>query len=62
MNSIEKAVRSKTTIGDVVLIVFILLKLIGLIDWSWWWVTCPLWGAFALAFVVAIIAKLEEES
>lgn len=32
-------------------IVFLVLKLTGVIDWSWWWVTAPLWGP--LAFVVA---------
>lgn len=20
------------------------LKLTGVVDWSWWWVTAPLWG------------------
>lgn len=25
-------------------LVFITLKLTGYIDWSWWWVTAPLWG------------------
>lgn len=24
-------------------IVFLVLKLVGVIDWSWWWVTAPLW-------------------
>jgi len=24
-------------------IVFITLKLLGKIDWSWWWVVSPLW-------------------
>jgi len=24
-------------------IVFLILKLTGVIDWSWWWVTSPLW-------------------
>ena len=38
-------------------LVFLVLKLIGIIDWSWWWVTAPLWGGLAvfLAFLVAII-------
>lgn len=38
-------------------IVFLVLKLTGYIDWSWWWVTAPLWisaGLF-LAIVVAIL-------
>lgn len=42
-------------------IVFITLKLTGVIDWSWWWVTAPLWGGaavviFILFFVLAIAA------
>lgn len=24
-------------------IVFIVLKLCNVIDWSWWWVLCPIW-------------------
>lgn len=29
-------------------IVFIVLKLIGVIAWSWWWVLSPLWISFVL--------------
>lgn len=29
-------------------LIFIVLKLIGVIDWSWWWVTLPLWWSIAL--------------
>lgn len=34
-------------------IVFITLKLIGKIDWSWWWVLSPLWIGF-LFFVLVL--------
>ena len=27
-------------------IVFVVLKLTGVIDWSWWWVMSPLWINF----------------
>ena len=37
-------------------IVFITLKLVGVIDWSWWWITAPLWAPFVLA--IAIILPL----
>jgi pilus assembly protein TadC len=30
-------------------IVFLVLKLCGVINWSWWWVTAPLWGGVAIA-------------
>lgn len=36
-------------------VAFIVLKLTGVINWSWWWVTAPFWGGFALFLVVAII-------
>ena len=29
-------------------IVFIVLKLIGAITWSWWWVLSPIWISVAL--------------
>jgi len=31
------------------------LKLTGYITWSWWWVTAPLWGGFALIFLFVMI-------
>lgn len=31
--------------------VFVVLKLTGLIDWSWWWVLSPFW-IMALFFVL----------
>ncbi len=35
-------------------LIFLTLKLVGVIDWSWWWVFAPFWVpvAAALAFVV----------
>ncbi len=39
-------------------LVFLTLKLCGVINWSWWWVTAPLWGSFALVLVIAIIVGL----
>ena len=39
-------------------IVFIVLKLIGKIDWSWWWVMAPTWGPFALIIVCTVLIFL----
>ena len=36
-------------------LVFLVLKLLGKIAWSWWWVTAPLWGPVVLACVGALI-------
>lgn len=36
-------------------ITFIVLKLCGVINWSWWWVLSPAWISLALCLVVIII-------
>jgi hypothetical protein len=33
-------------------IVFVTLKLIGVIDWAWVWVLAPFWGGFMLFFMM----------
>lgn len=35
--------------------IFVTLKLLGVITWSWWWVTAPFWGSFALLIVLLIV-------
>ena len=35
---------------------FVVLKLTGFITWSWWWVTAPFWGGFALLMAIAAVA------
>lgn len=37
---------------------FIVLKLLGKIDWSWWWVLSPIWITVAFALVVFILLVL----
>lgn len=39
-------------------IVFVVLKLIGTIDWSWWYVTMPFWGGLALLLGGGLIVLL----
>ena len=39
-------------------IVFIALKLTGVISWSWWWVFAPLWLTAALVFAVLQIVLI----
>lgn len=45
----------QTGLPGLVFVVFLVLKLVGVIAWSWWWVTCPLWaGAALLALILGI--------
>lgn len=45
-------------IGSALFLVFLVLKLTGYINWSWWWVTAPLWGSAVLVFAVFLGAAL----
>lgn len=36
-------------------IAFIVLRLTHVIDWSWWWVTAPLWAPLAVVIVILAI-------
>lgn len=35
-------------------LVFLVLKLTGVITWSWVWVTAPLWISFAIGLLIAV--------
>jgi hypothetical protein len=34
---------------------FVVLKLMGYITWSWWLVTAPFWGGFAVVAVFLVV-------
>ena len=36
-------------------IAFIVLKLCGVIEWSWWWVLSPLWLTTAICVVLVLV-------
>lgn len=54
---------SSISLPGILFLIFLVLKLTDNIDWSWWWVTSPLWipialvisGVLLLAGVVAIL-------
>ena len=47
-------------LATVLLIIFITLKLTGLISWPWIWVLSPLWITFALMMLVLLALVLIE--
>lgn len=48
--------------SGILTIMFIMLKLIGIITWSWWWVLAPVWlpiiGLIAVLLFLAIAAAI----
>ncbi len=57
-NSLSESNSSNTGIGClmVIQIIFIILKLVGAIQWSWWWVMSPLIlkGTVILFFIIIV--------
>jgi hypothetical protein len=47
--------RSGLGIPGALFITFVVLKLTGVIDWSWVWVTAPLWIGWVLFGVLAML-------
>lgn len=56
----EKSSSSSGGIGfcGLLTIVFITLKLIGKIDWSWLWVLAPLWIPLSILVIILIIVGI----
>lgn len=60
MSSKDKNVVSSSSSGigfvGLLTIVFIALKLIGVIEWSWLWVLAPLWISTCLVLAILLVA------
>jgi len=39
-------------IGAIIFVVFLILKLLHVLGWSWWWITAPLWIGFIVEGVM----------
>ena len=48
----NKSTSSGLGLGSVLFIIFLILKLTGNINWSWWWVTSPLWVPITLGVIM----------
>ena len=51
----DSAARGGIGFTGLLQIVFIVLKLVKQIDWSWWWVLSPIWISVVLFMLFVII-------
>lgn len=42
------------SLTSIIFLIFLILKLTGNIDWSWWWVTSPLWIPICILIVIFV--------
>ena len=57
MNELNKQASKSSGLGivGVLTLIFVVLKKVGVINWSWGWVLSPLWISCGLAIILAIV-------
>ena len=45
-------------LAEILFVVFLVLKLVGVISWSWWIVTAPLWGVYSTLLLEIVLLGL----
>ena len=58
MSSNRNSSRLGIGICGVLTIVFVVLKLVGVINWSWLWVLCPSWIDILLTVIILVIIAI----
>jgi membrane protein YdbS with pleckstrin-like domain len=57
-NSNSSSTASGLGLADIVAVVFVILKLTHVIDWSWWWVLSPIWISLGIVLVILLFALI----
>ena len=55
MSEKSRRANSGMSVASVLLVVFVVLKLTNLINWSWWWVLSPFWIPLVLVMTIVIL-------
>ena len=58
MNNKTTVTFSLTPLGFIIFAIFLILKLVGVTDMSWFWVFFPLWIPMAFGIVISLITLL----
>ena len=53
----EVTVRGGIGLPALLVVVFIILRLCNVINWSWWWILAPIWIPVAI-FIICIIVMI----
>ena len=58
LNQQKSAASAGIGIGDLLCIVFVVLKLCHIIEWSWVWVLSPVWIPLLIVILCVILLKV----
>lgn len=53
--SVSKNYSNGLSFTTILFLIFMTLKLMNYIDWSWWWVSAPLWIPAAILLLILIL-------
>lgn len=59
MRSNNKALNYAMRFFEIIILLLITLKLIKVINWSWWWVLAPVWLLIAIVSAAFIIYSIK---
>lgn len=46
---------AKMGLPTILFLIFLVLKLTKQIDWSWWWISLPLWGTAVIWLLILLV-------
>lgn len=60
MSLIYQVGNMKLNIGflQILTLIFVVLKLVGTIAWSWWWVLAPLWIPASILLIILVVTTI----
>lgn len=58
MTKASKIELAVLTVAGLLAILFVALKMNGVLDWAWFWVLSPLWGLFLFAVLLIVVTIL----
>ncbi|AFM54752.1 hypothetical protein P12024L_32 [Nonlabens phage P12024L] len=50
-----------TGLSGFLFLIFLILKLTDVIDWSWWWITSPLWIPLIIFVLIKFIILINNK-
>lgn len=58
MSNVKTSTSTSFPLGIILFLIFMTLKLCGVIAWSWIWVTAPIWAPVLIVLVIFAIVGL----
>lgn len=62
MADLKKETSGGSSFLSLLAVAFIVLKVLHKVEWSWWWVTSPIWIPAAIIVVVAVTANIIKQA